>query len=275
MHVLLAAATFAGLVGFSSQGWSQAGPPPAPLPTGHGPSADDWAALAKLPDWSGIWQPDVLDQNRQAKENDYPWTIAAATEIDKRIQLEKDGKPGGSHNTCLPWGMPGFMAITHNTIEILFTPGRLTILGELDGNNLRRIYTDGRPHPKDGDLTYHGHSIGQWRGTGQTATLDVDTVDILPEVEIALSEGVGIPGGDGIHVVEHMHLVSTNVLADDMEITAPKVLDTTYKTRRSFFRRGWGPEWDIVEGVCAQGSYVDQVDPKGFAIFVPKERADQ
>ena len=171
--------------------------------------------------------------------------------------------------------MPGFMAITHNTIEILYTPGRITILGELDGNNLRRIYTDGRKHPTDTDPTYHGHSIGTWRGTGQAATLDVDTTDILPEVEIALSEGVGIPGGDGIHVVEHMHLTSPNILVDDMEITAPKVLDTVYKTRRPFFRRGWGPQWDIVECVCVQGSFVDQVDPNGFGIFVPKARENQ
>ena len=26
------------------------------------PTAGDWAALGKLPDWSGVWIPDVMDQ---------------------------------------------------------------------------------------------------------------------------------------------------------------------------------------------------------------------
>ena len=265
-HHVCAAALGIASVTFASAACAQNA---AEEPTGHGPSAKDWSDLAKLPDWTGVWQPDVLDQNRQAKENKYPWNPVAAAEIAKGIQLEQDGKADGTHNSCLPWGMPGFMMLTHNAVEFLFTPGRLTILGELDGNNLRRIYTDGRPHPADPDATFHGHSIGHW----ENKTLVVDTVAILPEVEIALSEGVGIPGGDGMHIVEHIHNTSANIMADDMEITAPKVFSATYKTRRDFFRRGWGPNWDIVEGVCLQGNFIDQVDKDGHALFVPKPQS--
>src|SRR6267142_443801 len=77
----------------------------------------------------------------------------------------------------------------HTAKDILFTPGRVTMLGESDGNRLRRIYTDSRPHPADPDPTFHGHSIGHWEGQ----TLVVDTVGILPETYIAPSEGVGLP----------------------------------------------------------------------------------
>jgi hypothetical protein len=76
------------------------------------------------------------------------------------------------------------MLVTHNAMEILFTPGRVTMLGESDGNRLRRIYTDGRPHPDTPDPTFHGHSIGHWEGD----TLVVDTVDILPQAPLAISE---------------------------------------------------------------------------------------
>ena len=31
----------------------------------------------------------------------------------------------------------------------------------------------------------------------------------------------------------------------------------------------WTPEWDIVQGVCLEGNFVDQVDTNGYAIFVP------
>ena len=236
-------------------------------PTGHGPVASEWSALANLPDWTGVWTPDIGDQVRQERENTTPWTAEAAAEIEKQIALEKAGKPHGTHNACLPWGMPGFMMLTHNALEFLFTPGRITVIGESDGNNLRRIYTDGRPHPapQDADATFHGHSTAHWEGE----TLVVDTAYILPQTEIALSEGVGLPNGGGMHIVERIHKTSPNILADDMEIVAPKILRQPYKTRRIFFRVGWGSEWDIVQGVCLEGNFVDQVDANGYAMFVP------
>ncbi len=52
---------------------------------------------------------------------------------------------------CLPHGMPTLMLITHNALEFLVTPGRVTVLGESEGNRLRRIHTDGRAMPEDPD----------------------------------------------------------------------------------------------------------------------------
>ena len=37
------------------------------------PTAKDWANLAKLPDWSGVWNPKITDQDMQAKTNMPPW----------------------------------------------------------------------------------------------------------------------------------------------------------------------------------------------------------
>jgi hypothetical protein len=245
----------------------------APPPTGSGPAPEEWAALADLPDWTGIWVNDWVDQIRQTDLNDVPWNEETSAEVDRQIEFENQGRPSGAHNTCIPWGMPGFMMHTHNAVEFLFTPGRITILGELDGNNLRRVYTDGRSHPGplDIDPTMHGHSIGHWEGN----TLVVDTVYIKPEAEIALSEGVGVSNGGDMHIVERVHLLSPNILAFDMEIDAPHILTETYKTRRMFFRRGWGPEWDIVESICLEGNFVDQIDGDGYAIFVPIHPDDQ
>jgi hypothetical protein len=52
------------------------------------------------------------------------------------------------------------MLITHNAFELLATPGRITMLGEVDGNRMRRIDLDGRKPPEDPDLSLHGYSIG-------------------------------------------------------------------------------------------------------------------
>src|SRR6266540_3201284 len=149
------------------------------------PTAKDWSDLANLPDWSGVWIPDIADQTRQWKENKTPWTVKAAREIADMNAAEAAGKPVGIFNNCLPLGIPSWMLMSHSAMEFLFTPGRVTMLGELDGNRLRRVYTDGRLHPEDPDITFHGHSIGHW----ERDMLVIDTIGILPEVVVGVSEG--------------------------------------------------------------------------------------
>ncbi len=234
------------------------------------PTAADWAALAKLPDFSGVWVPDVHDQDRQSKTNVPPWTPAVAAQMAHMADEEKAGRPFLVLGGCFPHGMPTFMLITHNSIEILDTPGRVTILGESDGNRLRRIYTDGRGHPDDPDETLHGHSIGHWEGD----TLVVDTVAIAPQAYIAISESVGVPNDGGMHIAERIHLAGPNLLADDLTITAPKVLTAPWKTTR-LFRRLRDPRYDIVEGECVQGQFTAGKDKNGHDIFIPiPQRAD-
>jgi hypothetical protein len=160
------------------------------------------------------------------------------------------------------------MLVTHNAMEILFTPGRVTMLGESDGNRIRRIYTDGRRHPEVSDPTFHGHSVGHWEGD----TLVVDTVDIIPQAPLAVSEAAGLPNNGDMHVIERIHLADKDILQDDLEITAPKILTKPWKTTRIFFRQR-ARKFDIVEGVCATGDLVERVDADGDHIFVPVEKS--
>ena len=233
------------------------------------PQPADWAALAKLPDWSGVWTPSMADQNARIKTDPIPWNPAAAAQIEKLIAAEQAGDPKGLFVNCLPESMPSLMLITHNALEFLFTPGRVTILGESDGNRLRRIYTDGRPHPADPDPTFHGHSIGHWEGE----TLVVDTVAVLPQTYIAPSEGVGLPNNGDMHIVERIHLSGPDTLRDDLQITAPHVLTRTWKTSRILFRQR-ARKYDIVEGVCLQGNFSEGVDAHGNAVFVPAPQTE-
>src|SRR5262249_19542779 len=149
-----------------------------------------------------------------------------------------------------------------NAVEFLFTPGRVTILGELDGNHRRRIYTDGRKHPEDPDITLHGHSIAHWEGSRQNQSLVLATVALVPDAELALDESVGIENGGNMHIVEHMHLADANTLHDDLEITDPKVLTATWKTTRVFHRHR-SQKYDIVESECLLGNDVDKIDAQG------------
>ena len=121
-------------------------------------------ALAEPPDLNGVWLPDVQDQKRQETGNMPPWKPDIVPQVQHLVAEEKAGRPFLVLSHCLPHGMPSWMLITHNAFELLTTPGRITMLGEVDGNRMRRIYMDGRPHPEDPDLTLHGHSIGHWDG---------------------------------------------------------------------------------------------------------------
>ncbi len=228
------------------------------------PTPADWAQLAKLPDFSGVWNPNISDQKNQIETNPVPWKPSIAATVAALTAEEKAGRPKGLFVDCLPEAMPSWMLITHNAMEILFTPGRVTILGESDGNRLRRIHTDGRPHPSDPDPSFHGHSIGHW----EKGTLVVDTVGILPQTYLAISEAVGVPNNGGLRVIERIHLKGPDILADDIEIIAPNVLTAPWKTTRLYFRQR-ARKYDIVEGVCLQGYFAERKDAAGNAVFVP------
>ena len=228
------------------------------------PTAKDWANLAKLPDWSGVWNPKITDQDMQVKTNMPPWIPAANELIQFQLAEEKAGRPPPLFVNCLPEAMPSWMLITHNAMEVLFTPGRVTMLGESDGNRLRRIYTDGRPHPEDPDPTFHGHSIGKWEGD----TLVIDTIGILPQSLIAVSEAAGVPNNGDMRVIERIRLVNKDELHDEIEVIAPKVLTKPWKTNRIFFRQR-ARKYDIVEGVCLEGYFAPGKDKQGNDIFVP------
>jgi hypothetical protein len=221
------------------------------------------SAFANPPDLTGVWLPDVKDQKRQETQNIPPWKAEIRPQFQHMVDEEKAGRPFLILSHCLPHGMPSWMLITHNAFELLVTPGRITMLGEVDGNRMRRIYMDGRPHPEDPDLTLHGHSIGHWEGD----TLVVDTIAIAPQAYIAVSEAAGIPNNGDMHIVERIHLTQPNVMADDMDITAPKVLTGTWKTAR-LFRRYPQRHYEILEGECVQEDLVPGKDRYGNDIFV-------
>ena len=103
-------------------------------------------------------------------------------------------------------------------IEFIFTPGRVTILGELD-SLVRRIYTDGRAHARDPELSYAGESIGHWEGE----TLVVHTAAISPNAELL----AGLRGSGRTQVTERIrlqdrtHLQIDTIVEDPVALTAP------------------------------------------------------
>ncbi len=232
--------------------------------------AQQWRDIANLPDWSGTWDPDRAVERSELNNNPIPWNTRAQAQIDLQKKQAAAGNPKLILWGCFPHGMPSWMMINHNLMEILFTPGRVTMLGEVDGNRLRRIYTDGRSHPEDPDPTFHGHSIGKWEGD----TLVVDTVGIAPQAPIAPHETIGLPNNGDMHIVERIRLRDSSTLENFMVITAPRVLTKPWTTTR-VYQRLRGVENEIVEGQCVRGDYEEGVDENGNAIFAPFTAPEQ
>ena len=105
---------------------AHAADPPKPV-LNSAPSAQDWADLARLPDWSGVWVPDREHPNFKFGSVSAPWTPAAAAYLAEQVDLVKAGKPNNIYINCLPEGMPSLVIMARSASEFLFTPGRLTI----------------------------------------------------------------------------------------------------------------------------------------------------
>ncbi len=55
-------------------------------------------------------------------------------------------------------------------------PAFMVVISDDDSPGFHQIYTDGRPHPKDPNPAWYGHSIGHW----EDDTLVVDRVAFDP-----------------------------------------------------------------------------------------------
>jgi hypothetical protein len=228
------------------------------------PGPADWTLIGRLPDLSGVWTPGPMDKFLAGSGTAPPWTAEIARQVEALKALEADGKPQNIYINCLPEGLPSSVTQTLNSVEFLVTPGRVTILGEFDGNRLRRIWTDGRSHPADPDPTFSGHSIGHWEGN----SLIVDTIGFLPEIYIPMGQGVGIPNNGEMRVKERITLVDADTLRQEIEVIAPHVLTAPWKASRIFTRHR-ERKYDFVESSCRQGDFFESEDAHGNAVFAP------
>ena len=147
------------------------------------PTAADWAAMAKLPDFGGVWETGGGGGARGAREGAAGAPAggpAGARAAGAPPGGRGDGAPAGARGggargagrgglpltpeaeaarqallsrgaednataNCLPPGMPGIMGQPY-PMEFLLTPGKVTIVIEAY-QQVRHIYTDGRPLP--------------------------------------------------------------------------------------------------------------------------------
>ncbi len=231
---VLASLAVVAVVGGTQSAAAQSAPTP--------PQGDTWESIAKLPDWSGVWEVTFGGGPRGAGEPPQ-FTPAYAAKLKDYQDKQKSGEiEDGPSANCVPNGMPGIMTQPY-PMEILFTPGKITIVIEAY-SQWRQIFTDGRAHPEDPDLTWNGHSTGHWEGD----TLVVDSVGFAPDT--FLGNG-GARHSDKMRIVERMRVSAPDVLTIETTITDPEALTKPFVRTASYGRHR---DWTIAEYVCQQNN---------------------
>ena len=146
---------------------------------------------------------------------------------------------------CYPPGVPRVYFHPY-PFEFVQTPKVILMLYEYDHMN-RRIYMDGRPLPKDPDLSWMGTSVGHWE---DDTTLVVDTVGFNEKTWL---DRLGHAHSSELHVVERFHRVSKDNLELGITMIDPKALAKPWTTTFYYQLR---PNWELGEISCS-GDYLD------------------
>jgi hypothetical protein len=227
-----------------------AAPGPAIAQTARpAPSAADWAALAKLPDFTGVWEVSFGGPPGRGRGAAAPSLTPASAARKKAFDANPPEDSEAAN--CLPPGMPGIMGQPY-PMEFLLTPGQVTVVIEAY-TQVRHIYTDGRPLPADPDPKFHGTSVGRWEGE----TLVVETVGFSPVTQLER----GVPHGDRMRIRERFRLTDPDTMSIETTVTDPDVLAAPYTSTRVLKRHR---SWTIAEYICEENNR-NSVDANGKA----------
>jgi hypothetical protein len=163
----------------------------------------------------------------------------------KNAELVRKGLPPPSTGmACMPEGMPGMMQATF-PMEILETPGQITIIEEAF-NQVRRIYLGAPPlAPEDAEPRFAGQSTGRWDG----AVLVVTTVGVKDSVRFR-----NTPHSMKMRITERMRLINDEILENQVTVEDPEYLTRPW-TWTWMYKR-W-PGYKIQEYVCEDNRYFE------------------
>ena len=211
---------------------------PHSVPTGPTPRTADGK-----PDFTGVWYAQrTVDPGHPEP---LPW---AEKLLEERMANNSKDAPGAH---CLPRGIVAAGALF--PFKLVQTPTLLVMLFEDDIPSHRQVFLDGRPHPKDPNPQWMGHSIGHWEGD----TLVIDTVGFDDRSWID-SQGHGHT--EQMHVIERFRRPDLGHLQIEFTIDDPAAYKKPWKILRA-------AELDAGDDI---GEYVCTEDEKDAGHMVGK-----
>ncbi len=223
--------------------------------------------ISKYPDLRGQWH--LVGPHRwESRERKAPLTPEYRAIYEANLREMASGGPGDMPSWyCLPQGMPMMMSL-YDPMEIVVTPEITYILISHVNDSYRRIYTDGRDWPAEGEYepTFAGYSIGKWideDGDGKYDVLEVETRHFKgPRVY----DGSGLP----LHhdnqsiITERIYLdrndrnvIYNEITVSDHALTRP--WSVTKKARRDPKRK---PFWQTA--VCAENNSMVRIGQQPY-----------
>lgn len=213
-------------------------------------TAGKYAALDKLPDWTGYWATDDASFGKIRQTTDSPDpNNANVAKLKKKYwdyrminKVQNKGVDGkGAYNNameCIPDGMPSMMSLPIE-YEFLMAPNMVVI--HSSNGFIRRIYTDGRKVTDNVVDSFNGYSVGKWEGD----TLVVETTHILNKAEMF----VGLRLEGDTRVVERMKLLNKDKFQIETVVYNDTMLDEPFKYSRTYQRI---PE--MYEALCMENN---------------------
>jgi hypothetical protein len=117
---------------------------------------------------------------------------------------------------------------------------RIMIMDIGGPHTFRTIYMDGRPHPKDLNPSFYGHSIGSW----DKDTLVVDTVGFNEKFWIDRGQA---PHTEKLHLIEKFTRTDSNTMQYELTVEDPGAY-TMIWSRSSTMT--FGANSELFEYVC-------------------------
>lgn len=165
---------------------------------------------------------------------------------EKRIADARAGRIfADTESYCVASGMPRAMRGPNYPIQILQTPGQITILFEAL-HNMRFIYLDEQLPPKEEvEPSLWGVSVGHWEGD----TLVVKTIGLSDRTTL---DKVGLPHSNELEVTEHIRLTGKDTFENIITINDPPAFTRPWKIRATYKRMPPGTR--IMEYECADNN---------------------
>ena len=226
-------------------------------PTPHWP--DGRVNLGPLPGEKGVWAGNAgstlatnvgragLDNNfinlpTNLKVPDVPFLPWARAVYDFRQETLTADDP---HVRCKPSGGPRLYHTPYG-FELIDMPEmqKIFVIGVGGPHTWRVFYMDGRPHPKDPDPTFYGHSTGHWEGE----TLVVDSVGFNEKFWLTRE---GLPHTEAVHLVERFSRPDYNTLRYEVVIEDPGVYSQPWSGGWAI---PWNPNDEVYEYLCQENN---------------------
>jgi len=187
------------------------------------------------PDLSGLWLN--LEQIDPGEPEPLPWAAA------RRLQQIENHRLDWPELRCLPIGPILQGEDGDNTI--VQGPKTIAIFYDIGHDLPRLIYMDGRPHPKDPNPSWMGHSVGKWEGD----TLVVDTVGFNGRAWATFS---GLPTTERLHVIERFRRIDLGHLEKEITIDDPGAYAKPWTIKKAAVLAP--PGYEMQEYVCNENN---------------------